>query len=310
MRKLAEWVTAHPARGFLAGGIAGLLALLALPMVGWIPAAVVALVSLVHGPRAALVAGAGAAMPLLWGFAPAFGVEVAIAIAVLALLPAWLAAWSLASTRSLSLTFQAATLAAAVLVLAIHGLVGDPLGVMMPLLERAAPMLERTAAALAQYGIESSADEIGLATARVAWATLGWMVLLNAMLAMFAGLKAFGAMREPGLFGREFRQLRLGQVVAWLTVAALVLSVGLPMAAEISWQPVDDVLFVLAAAFLLQALAVVHGLRESQAIGVVPVVVAYLAVVLVPMVMVGLGFADTWVRFRERFGQRPGASRG
>jgi len=73
-------------------------------------------------------------------------------------------------------------------------------------------------------------------------------------------------------------------------------------------QPVDDLVFVLAAAYLLQALAVVHGLRELQVIGLLPVVLAYLAVVLLPMALVGIGFADTWVRFRERFGRKPGGA--
>jgi hypothetical protein len=38
----------------------------------------------------------------------------------------------------------------------------------------------------------------------------------------------------------------------------------------------------------------------------VPVVLAYVAVLLVPMALVGIGFADTWVRFRERFAPRQG----
>jgi hypothetical protein len=72
------------------------------------------------------------------------------------------------------------------------------------------------------------------------------------------------------------------------------------------WHAADHVLFGLAAAFLGQALAVVHGLRELQVIGVVPVILAYVAVLLVPMALVGIGFADTWVRFRERFAPRQG----
>lgn len=307
MRKLAEWVTAHPARGFLAAGLVALLALPLLPMAAWVPAGVVALACLAQGPGPAAAVGAGAGLAIYWGFAPAFGGAVALGIVVAVLLPAWLAAWSLATLRSLSLTYQAATLGAALLVLAIHGLAGNPVTALAPMIERAAPVLEQMSAVLAQYGVAGSASELGAATARVAWATLGWMVLLNAMLASFAGLWAFGKMREPGLFGREFQELRLGQVVAWLTVAAFAVSAGLPWLAGGSWQPADDVLFVLAAAFLLQALAVVHGLRDAQVIGWIPVVFAYLAVALVPMVMVGLGFADTWVRFRERYGRRPAA---
>jgi hypothetical protein len=143
-------------------------------------------------------------------------------------------------------------------------------------------------------------------TARAAWATLGWMVLLHAFVAQCAGLWGYGRLREPGLFGREFRQLRLGRFIAWTLVVAFLASLVAHRLAAPGWQAVDDVLFVLAAAFLVQALAVVHGLRELQVIGVVPVALAYVAVFLVPMALVGIGFADTWVRFRERFAPRQG----
>jgi len=58
----------------------------------------------------------------------------------------------------------------------------------------------------------------------------------------------------------------------------------------------------------MQALAVVHGLRELQVIGLLPLILAYIAAVLLPMALVGIGFADTWVRFRERFAGRPGGA--
>jgi hypothetical protein len=41
-------------------------------------------------------------------------------------------------------------------------------------------------------------------------------------------------------------------------------------------------------------------------IGALPLALAYVAVFLVPMALVGIGFADTWVRFRERFAPRQG----
>ena len=227
-------------------------------------------------------------------------------IALAVLLPSYLAASVLAATRSLSFVFQAATIGAGLLVLAIHGLLGDPQGVLMPLFTSLEPMLQQAAKTLSQFGIERSPEEIGAATAHFAWATLAWMVLLHAMLAQFAGLWAFGKMREPGLFGREFRQLKLGRVVAWIAIAAFATSLGAQLVYGQSWQPADDLVFVLAAAFLLQALAVVHSLRELQVIGLLPLILAYVAVVLLPMALVGIGFADTWVRFRERFGRRPG----
>jgi hypothetical protein len=308
MTALIQWVTGQPARAFLAAGLASFIALFALPMAAWLPAGVVVLSLLAGGPVQAGAAALGAAAGLLWVFLPAFGVGPALIIALAVLLPSYLAASLLAATRSLSFVFQAATIGAGLLVLAIHGLLGDPQGVLMPLIAQLEPMLQRAAGTLSQFGIERSPQEIGAVTAHFAWATLAWMVLLHAMLAQFAGLWAFGRLRESGIFGREFRQLRLGQVVAWIAVAAFAVSLGVQLAFGHYWQPADDLVFVLAAAFLVQALAVVHGLRELQVIGLLPVILAYIAAVLLPMALVGIGFADTWVRFRERFGRGSGGA--
>jgi hypothetical protein len=306
MTALLQWTTANPFRAFLAAGLAALVALFALPMAAWLPAGIVVLGLLAGGPPVAVAAGAGAAIALVWAFAPAFGAGPAFLIAVAALLPSALAAMVLERTRSLGFVFQALTIASCLLVLAIHGLLGDPVRALAPVIAQLEPMLQRTAETLSQMGIESSPEQIGAATARVAWATLGWMVLLHAFLAQCAGLWAFGRTREPGLFGREFRKLRLGDFIAWTLAVAFVASFVSHRLTGTGWQAVDDVLFVLAAAFLVQALAVVHGLRDMQVIGVVPVVLAYVAVLLVPMALVGIGFADTWVRFRERYAPRQG----
>jgi len=308
MTALIQWVTGHPARTFLAAGMASFIALVALPLVAWLPAGVIVLALLVGGPRLAAAAAVGAALGLFLVFGPVFGAGPALVIAIAVLLPSCLAASALTTTRSLSFVFQALTIGAGLLVLAIHALLGDPQGVLKPLIADLEPMLRRTAETLSEFGIERSAQEIGAATARVAWATLAWMVLLHTMLAQFAGLWAYGQMREPGLFGREFRQLRLGRVIAWISIAAFGVVLGGQLIFARSWQPADDLLFVLAAAFLVQALAVVHGLRESQVIGLLPVILAYLAVVILPMALVGIGFADTWVRFRERVGRRAGGT--
>ncbi len=306
MTALLQWLTANPFRAFLASGLAAFAALIALPMAAWLPASLVVLAVLLSGQTMAFAAAAGSAIVLVWAFGPLFGTGPALAIAVATLLPATAAAFALERSRSLSFVFQALTLAACLLVLAIHGLLGDPVRALAPVIAQLEPMLRHTAETLSEMGIESTPAELGAATARAAWATLGWMVLLHAFLAQCAGLWSFGRLREPGLFGREFRRLTLGRFIAWLLVAAFAVSFLAHRLADQGWQPADDILFVLAAAFLVQALAVVHGLRELQVIGVVPVVLAYVAVILVPMALVGIGFADTWVRFRERFAPRQG----
>jgi len=311
---LIQWVTGNPARAFLAAGLASLIAFLALPvaawlpMAAWLPAGVIVLALLAGGPVLAVAAALGAVLTLFWVFGTVFGLAPvpALVLAVAILLPSCLAASLLAGTRSLSFVFQAATLGAGVLLLMVHAVLNDPLGALAPLIAKMEPQLRQMAEAMSESGMKISAQELGEVTARIAWPTLAWMVLLHAMLAQFAGLWAFGKLREPGLFGREFRQLRLGRVVAWIAVAAAAISLGAQFAFDRILLPANDLIFVLAAAFLLQALAVVHGLRELQVISLLPVILAYLAVLLVPQVLVGIGFADTWVRFRERFGRRPG----
>lgn len=306
MKKLVEWLLARPVRGFLVATVVSLLSLVALPIVAWVPAAVMVLALLASGRAAAALAGLGAALPIAWGFSPVVGVVGGLAIAAAVLMPPYLAAALLDRSRSLSFVFQAVTLAACGLVLAVHLLLGDPTGVLMPLVDYVRPALEETARALAEMGVERTPEEIGAATARIAWATAAWMLLLHTMLASFGGLWAFGQVREAGLFGRQFRALKLGSFVAWTAVAALLLSLLTQWLTGQAWQPAEDVLFVLACAFLLQALAVVHGLRDAQAIGPALVALTYAAVALLPMAVVGLGFADTWVRLRERIKPRPG----
>ena len=310
MQNFAQWVTAQPSRGLLAAAGLGVLALFALPLAAWLPASVMVLALLARGPRAAAFAAVGAALPIAWDLGPLAGLGVSMTVTAAILLPPYLAAGLLERTRSLSFVFQAATLVAVGVLFALHLVLGDPVGLLMPLVNTIRPALDEMARTLSSMGIQSSPDELGEATARVAWATTVWLMLLHTMIAQFAGLWAFGLLREPGLFGREFRALKLGRFVGWLTVAALVLSVAVQAVRGAPWQPLQEVLFVLSAAFALQALAVLHALRETQAIGSWLVVVGYVALGLAPMAVVGLGFADTWMGIRERFGRKPGAPAG
>ena len=303
MTALLQWTTANPVRAFLA---AGLVVLLLLPLAAWLPGALVVVGLLAGGAPVAAAAAGGAVLAFVWVLTPLAGMAVALAIASVIVLPWLLSAYALEKSRSLSFTFQALTLTCCLLVLAIHGLLGDPVRALAPVIAKSEPVLRQWADLLASIGIKRTPEEIGAATASMSWALLGWLVLLHAFLAQCAGLWSYARLREPGLFGREFRRLRLGRFIGWLLLAAFVASILSHRFAERGWQVADDLVFVLAAAFLVQALAVVHGLRALQVIGGASVVLAYLALIWVPMALVGIGFADTWVRFRERFAPRQG----
>ena len=302
MTAILKWMTADPARAFAAG--AATWAVASFIGIAWLPAGMVVLAVLAGGARLALPAAAGAAFLVLLSVVPAFGAVAAGGILTAVLLPAYLGGRALASTRSLTLVYPWMTLGAALLVLAIHALVGDPVKALMPFMAELDPVLQQLARWLTERGVETTPAQIGSEAARVAWRFLAWMILANALLALFLGLWAFGRLREHGLFGREFQRLRLGGFIAWALVACFVLTLVLVRMPGQAFLVTEDVVFVLAAAFLVQGLAVVHGLRDMQVIGLVPVILAYVAVLLVPKAMVGIGFADTWFRFRERFAKR------
>ena len=304
MTALLQWMTANPVRAFLASGLAALLAIF-VPMATWLPGSVVSIGFLAGGTSVAASATVGAASAFVWALSPVFGTVPAIVVALAVILPSALATIVLEKSRSLSVSFQALTIGSCLLVLGLHGLFGDPVRALAPIVAEMEPMFRQVASTLTRMGFTSTPEEIRDSTASMAWATFGWMILLQSFLAQCVGLWGYSRLREPGLFGREFRALRLGSVIAWLLIAVFFASLVANWQGA-NWQAVDDLRFVLAAAFLVQALAVVHGLRELQVIGVVPVVVAYFALIRLPMALVGIGVADTWVRFRERFAPRQG----
>ncbi len=302
MTAILKWMTADPARAFAAGAATWVIAYFV--GIAWLPAGLIVFALLMGGPRLAAAAGAGTALLVLLSVTPLFGAIVTAGIIVVVLLPAYVGGRALAATQNLTLVYQWMTLGAALLVLAIHALVGNPVTTMMPFMSELDPLLRQVARWLTERGYEISPEQIGSEVARVAWQFFAWMVLANALLAQFLGLWAFGRLREPGVFGREFRRLRLGGFIAWSLLACFVLTIVLHRMPGQALLVAEDVVFVLAAAFIVQGLAVVHGLRDMQVIGLLPVILAYVAILVVPKALIGIGFADTWFRFRERFAKR------
>jgi hypothetical protein len=299
MQRFAAWATGSPVRGLIAAALASLLSMSLLPLAAWVPAAIMVLALLTAGSRAAAFAAIGAMLPLAWVFAPVGGVALGLGVPAVMLLPAYLAGSLLERTRSLSITFQSVTAAACGLVVAVHLALGDPTGVLQPLIDEARPALEETARMLADLGVEKSATEIGAAAASMAWRTMTWLIMLHTLVAVFVGLWLFGRLREPGLFGREFRSLRLGRVLAVAMLAALLMGAAARYLGH-SLAAAEDLAFLLSAAFMIQALSIVHALKFAQAFGAGVVVLVYLLPALMPLALVGVGFADTWLDIRAR----------
>ncbi|NND60195.1 MAG: hypothetical protein HKN49_08000 [Gammaproteobacteria bacterium] len=282
MKAFLQWIVARRMRMAL---VAAALSLL--PLVGLLAQSVVVVAVLfsgvVEGAIVALIASAiltapvvisgGAALPML-------GVMAATWLPVIAL------AHLLRESRSLSLVLQVSTMVVAAVVL-LAFLLGDPISGWQTLLDEFADQLP------VQFQ-ELQRD----AAAQIMTGMLGVVVLLGSLLALFIGRWWQSILQKPGAFGLEFRQARLGLVIA--VIASLTF-----VAAGLTSVPVlTNLTLVFTAAYLLQGLAVVHTLAAVTATGMFWLVSSYaLLIVAAPLAMLALaslGFVDSWFDLRRR----------
>lgn len=111
---------------------------------------------------------------------------------------------------------------------------------------------------------------------------------------------------NPGGFGSEFRELRLGAGVSLLTIAIVLIAAATSgLLADLARQLV----WILIAGCLLQGIAVVHGIvrRLGKARGwlIAMYVLLIFAEPYSGVLLAILGLADNWVDFRQRVATPP-----
>lgn len=298
MRGLAALIMAGR---WQAAGVATLAAFLAL----WLPplfilsSAALALVTLRRGPtEGALVlalASLGSAL-LVW---LTLDSVVPVQRATLIFwLPTWLLAVVLRSTVSLARALHATVLLGGAAVLGLYLVVGPPETWWTGWMDEIGRTFEE-----AQPGADPAAREQLLAAIR-AWAPVipGLLVagfVLSVLFGLFLGRWWQALLFNPGGFRQEFHELRLGQPLALVTAAlfAVALVTGHPLAANLA--------LVLGTIYILQGIAVVHGVVARARLSPVWLVAFYLLLILLlsQLVMV-VGIIDAWVDFRSRIRPR------
>ncbi|HSQ06197.1 MAG TPA: hypothetical protein VLM84_00640 [Chromatiaceae bacterium] len=272
---------------------------LVLPLVALISSAVVALATLRQGPReGALVMGiaglgsAGLAWLALGAPWPAVGFLLVLWV------PLWGLALTLRATGSLALVVQAAALLGLLILVGIYAVTEDPAA-------QWAKLMEPLRAGLVETEVFTEADSRVLMETLAKWMTGAFAASLYAqfLLALFIGRWWQAVLYNPGGFGAEFRELRLNPVLGLLALALLVLRLLSP---EAVW--VFDLLVLLVPLFLLQGLAVAHGLRAILGAGVGWLIALYVLLVLAMPYAQGLvcalGIADLGLDLRRRFARR------
>jgi hypothetical protein len=293
-RSLASWLADNPGGAVFVTGLLGLLPLFGLGFAFFLPGAVPALVVLVRGPRLGIAIAAGAtALLTLAMWMVGRPVPVGLIYSAWVLGPPLALAMVLARTGSLSLCLQVAVLAGVVMLVLLHQTLGDPEKFWAPFVRDLAQEMQRR-------GLPMDLEKEGLVEtlARTLW---GWVTALTMLLAMCALFLARWwqlPAQQPGRFGAEFQQIRLGLVLA--TVGAVLIAASI----WVDRPMVDDLERIFLGALMLVGLAAAHRYKAAGRLGAGWLWAIYLLLVLAAPVMVaalaGWGFVDNWLRSRER----------
>jgi hypothetical protein len=302
-----KFLAAYIMRGRMqAGLVAAVMAVLSLlvPPVSYLSGAAVGLFTLRNGPSqglqvSLLAAVAAALLATLVVGSPMFG----LAFVLVLWLPVWALAASLRRSVSLSHCVWLATLFGVALILGMYASVGDPVSWWTELLQ------EYMQEALQGQDGEQVEQLLALVpdVARLMTGVLAAALCLSLLGSLFIARWWQAVLYNPGGFGKEFQELRLGKPLSIATVVLALLSSVMDSGSAMA----ADLIVLALVVLMLQGLAVIHGLvAKTKAhvgwlIGVyVLLVIAMLQTVLT---LALAGFADAWFDFR-RFFNRDGSS--
>jgi hypothetical protein len=285
LKGFAEWLTS---RTYRAAMLAAALALL--PPLGLIGAGLLVLVSLQRGPAAGWGAAAIAGVILL-GVGLAGGADALSALVAVLLFwgPALVLTEVLRRTGRLGPPMDLAAVGSIGIVLLWFALTG---GVAGQLLDEFAVQMEPLLAG------SIDAEQTRALLALTLPGLISLSLTLGAVVSLLLGMAWFATLAAPGSLGQAFRELRMSRATGTAGLAVLVGSMvfGSPL-----WV---SMAIALSGVFVLQGLALVHGLAKIRGWPAGALVGLYVLLVFgisfVAPVLATVGMADTWMDFRGR----------
>ena len=268
---------------------------LLVPPFSFVGGAVIGLATLRFGTGEGAVVLAGSAAVFaaaMWGLAGT--TTPAVVFLVVTGLPALALCALLRVTSSQGFVLAAATLAAGGAIILLYLTVPDPVAWWLEMFE--AFLAVRTG------GADPRAFEQLAAVLRTVVTGLPIAVMVTAMSVVFLARWGQAALDNPGGFGREFRDLRVGRRFATGAGAVAVLALfAAPRGAGVG----HDLLMLIVAACAIQGIALVHGLVALRGGARGWIVAMYASLLLVtPAAVLALsvaGFSDAWLDYRARF---------
>jgi hypothetical protein len=295
MKRLAEFVLQGLPHAVLTASGFAILALI-LPPVGILSSAVVALIALRIGLMQALyvcvISSAILAVVLVLMRQSAY---IGLLSGLVQWLPMVLLGAILGRTSSWRLVMQAVMLTGVAIVVLLYTLV---------------PGIDAFWISTMKHVFESMLSEAGsgietaaLNLEAVAPLITGMLVaawILSSLLALMLARTLQAQLVNPGGFGREFEELRIGQ---WAAISGLAF-VGIAASTSQPWA--NALAAVAISVFLVQGFAVAHGIAaklgwpRGSMIGLYVLLLVFLTPVV--MFLAGIGMLDAFADFRRRLG--------
>lgn len=264
-----------------------------IPPFSFVSGAIIGLATLRYGVTEGASVLAGSAVVLAAVMLAFAGSAVPAAIFVMVTgLPALALCALLRATSSQGYVLASATVVTAAAIVALYLFIPDPLAWWMDMFEvfladPAADVDPQTLAFLETF-------IMGLPVA----------VMVTAMCVVFLARWGHAALDNPGGFGREFRNLRVGwRFAAGAGIVAAFVLIAAPAGAGLG----HTLLMLVVAACAMQGIALVHGLVARRRGARVWIIAMYASLILVtPAAVLALsvaGFSDVWIDYRARFGR-------
>ena len=292
---LARFIMAGPSQAALVAAVTAMLALI-LPPLAWISGGVIALTVLHLGPKRGmqLLGFSGLAVMVL-GWIVIGTPVLAFSMIMLLWMPVWLASVVLYRTVSLALALQLITIMALLFVLILQLIYPDlQLALSQEFAGIIQPMIDQQPTVEARQELVAALDKVlpllpGL---------LAMGMMMGAVLSLLLGRWWQSALYNPGGLAKEFNELRLGKVPA---VASVVLLVVAMLTGNIL---VIMLMLVILALYLIQGLAMIHGLLALKRVNRFWLVGLYFIIFIMPQLVIlpvaAVGLTDAWIDYRQR----------
>ena len=268
---------------------------LILPPIGLFSAAAIALITLrISWQQGLLYTFLGSAVLAIVSYLLKQDAPLGVIAGLMAWLPIVFFATILAQTNAWQRTLQALLAVTILGVLLFHAYQPEPELFWQTTLKQLKPMLQDA------YKLSSSeSDE--LIHSISAWMTGVFIaaIAVTVALALVLARHWQAMLYNPGGFGEEFRELRIGKVFAMIIVACIVLAIVMRSTIAI------EILIIAVSIFMLQGLALAHGIvhQLEMKLGWLVALYVLLFILLAQMfvLLAAFGIIDNFVDFRRKF---------